>query len=97
MSNNPEFQMQGVSFVISSPSGSQHSLPFKFRLPDGRRIEIQRSLNASFTLPDVIAELRLLADDLSLAITEGPLDFPAAVAGPTLHSAPVDSKPPRPK
>lgn len=91
--SNPEFQMQGVSFVISSPSGSQHSLPFKFRMANGQSIEIQRSLKASFTLPDVIAELQLLATDLALAITEGPLDFPAAVSGPTLHSAPVDSKP----
>lgn len=94
--SNPEFQMQGVSFVISSPSGDGHALPFKVRRPTGQCIELQRALKASFTLPDVVAELRLLAQDLEQSITEGPLDFPTAVAGPTLHSAPVDSKPRQP-
>lgn len=96
MANNPEFQMQGITFVISSPSGDGHALPFKVRLANGRCIETQRSLKASFTLPDVVAELRLLASDLEQSITAGPLDFPRAVAGPTLHSAPVDSKPSQP-
>lgn len=96
--SNPEFQMQGISFVVAAPGGSAHPLPFKFRLPNGKRVEIQHNLQQSFTIIEVIAELRLLANNLQMTITESPqpLDFPEAVAGPTLHSAPVDLKPPQP-
>jgi hypothetical protein len=95
---NPEFQMQGVSFVISTPSGPSHALPFKLRTNDGKRVEIQRAFHDNFTVVEVVAELRRLADELERTATApgGKLDFPSAVAGPTLHSAPVDSKPPQP-
>lgn len=99
MATNPEFQMRGISFVIAAPGGDRHPLPFKLRLNNGRRIELQRAFEAHYTILDVIAELRLLADTLAEAATApvGKLDYPSAIAGPTLHSAPVDSKPPQPK
>lgn len=97
--SNPEFQMQGISFVISTAGGPAHALPFKLRMNDGKRVEIQRAFRDSFTVVDVVAELRRLADELERTATapSGKLDYPSAVAGPTLHSAPVDSKPPQPK
>jgi hypothetical protein len=83
MANNPEFQMQGITFVIATPSGDAHALPFKLVLPDRERVEIQHSLKASYTVIDVILELRMLANNLELLITETPkeIDFPAAVTG----------------
>jgi hypothetical protein len=69
MANNPEFNMQGITFVCSAPGGPRHPLPFKLRLPNGKRAEIQHVLNQSFTVFDVIAELRLLATNLELMAT----------------------------
>jgi hypothetical protein len=62
--SNPEFQMKGVSFVISTTTNAGHPLPFKVKLPNGRSAEIQHSLRDSFTVVDVINELRLLANNL---------------------------------
>jgi hypothetical protein len=64
MPNNPEFQMQGISFVISTTTNSGHPLPFKVRTRTGKVVEIQHSLRNSFTTQDVIRELRLLAQNL---------------------------------
>ena len=82
MANNPQFDMKGISFVISGPGAKAHALPFKLTTPDGQRIEVQRALNQSFTVFEVIAELRILANMLEAAVTDAvpALDFPAAVA-----------------
>ncbi len=61
---NPEFRMKGVSFVISSTTNTGHPLPFRIRLANGKWAEIQHSLRESFEIKDVVAELRLLADNL---------------------------------
>ena len=62
--SNPEFQMKGISFVISATTNAGHPLPFKVKLPNGKSAEIQHSLRDSFTVVDVINELRLLANNL---------------------------------
>ncbi len=62
--SNPEFQMKGVRFVISATTNAGHPLPFKVKLPSGQWAEIQHSLRESFDVFDVIAELRLLANNL---------------------------------
>jgi hypothetical protein len=93
MANNPQFDMQGISFVVSSPGTQAHPLPFKLKLPDGKRIEVQRSLNQHFTVFEVIAELRVLALMLETAVSasEPRLDYPAAV----MHDDPALRHPPR--
>ncbi len=61
---NPEFKMQGISFVISSPGGGEgHALPFRLSV-GGRTVEVQRSLRDSFTVEDVALMLHQLAADL---------------------------------
>jgi hypothetical protein len=96
---NPEFQMQGISFVVSTAAGPAHALPFKLRTNSGKRVEIQHAFHDHYTVVDVVRELRSLANELERTAIEpaAVLDYPGAVAGPTLHSAPVDSKPPLPK
>jgi hypothetical protein len=80
--SNPEFPMQGITFVISATTNAGHPFPFRVRLPNGKAGEIQRSLRASMDVHEVAAELRLLARDLEASAT-GPtkLDFPAVVQG----------------
>jgi hypothetical protein len=81
MANNPQFDMQGISFIVSSPGTQAHALPFKVKLPSGKVIEVQRAFNQHFTVFEVIAELRVLALMLETAIAAAPpvLDYPAAV------------------
>lgn len=69
MANNPEFNMKGITFVVAGPGSSQQPFVFKLRLPNGERAELQHVLNHSFTVFDVVAELRLLANNLELMAT----------------------------
>jgi hypothetical protein len=80
---NPEFQMHGITFVIATPSGDQHALPFKVVLQSGKLAEVQRSLNASMTAFEVVTELRLLANMIedSVTLSARNIDYPAAVTG----------------
>ncbi len=64
--SNPEFQMKGITFVISATTNDGHPLPFKLKLPNGKHAEIQHSLRESFTVAEVVNELRLLANNLEL-------------------------------
>jgi hypothetical protein len=98
MAKNPEFTMQGITFVISAPGGARHALPFKLRLPNGKRAEIQHVLNQSFTVFDVIAELRLLANNLELMVTlpEQRLSTSLPVSVEAAEASGLDPKHPQP-
>jgi hypothetical protein len=63
MANNPEFQMHGITFVIATPSGDRHALPFKIG-----SVELQRSLHSSYTVIDVVRELRELANAIEATV-----------------------------
>lgn len=85
--SNPEFQMKGISFVISVTTNDGHPLPFKLKLPSGKSAEIQHSLRESFTVVDVINELRLLADNLELSA--GIIPVLTGKTAVTIHDPPV--------
>jgi len=92
--SNPEFQMKGITFVISATTNSGHPLPFKVKLPNGKSAEIQHSLRESFDVFDVIAELRLLANNLELTaavITPLTGKEPVTVYDPALAPSPEQS------
>jgi len=95
---NPEFNMQGITFVIAAPGGAKHALPFKLRLPNGKRAEIQHVLSHSFTVFDVIAELRLLALNLELMVTlpEQRLSPVLPVSAEAVEASGLDREHPQP-
>lgn len=70
MANNPEFEMQGIRFVIAGPGAQRHPLPFKLRTASGKWIEVQSSLVTSFEVADVVRELRLLAANIERTAIE---------------------------
>jgi hypothetical protein len=80
--SNPEFPMQGITFVISATTNVGHPLPFRLRLPNGKTGEVQHSLRSSMDAYEVVTELRLLASNIESMITQpSKLDFPAVVQG----------------
>ncbi len=67
---NPEFQMKGVSFVVSTLGGGRgHARPFRVNTR-GRTIEVQGALQENFTVEDVALCLMTLAQDLLTATSQ---------------------------
>lgn len=66
MATDPEFVMKGITHVIAAPGGDHHPILFRFTDPEGRPVQVQAVLHTGFTIPEVIAELQLLATNIRL-------------------------------